>query len=242
MPRVNPASVAKLATTFAALDLLGPTFAWSTPVYFDGPVRDGVLQGNLVIKGQGDPKLVIERLWLLLRRVQSMGVRSITGDIVLDRSAFAVGPRDPAAFDGEPLRPYNASPDALLINFKTVTVTVTPEGGQARVRVEAAAGRRAMAGLGAHRQRWRNAATGSPRCRRFPQPRRRCAFGGRFSRRLRRAGLAAGLAGAGGLHAARDRGDLARHGRPPGGQVARRARCRGAEAGLRVRLAARSRR
>jgi D-alanyl-D-alanine carboxypeptidase/D-alanyl-D-alanine-endopeptidase (penicillin-binding protein 4) len=135
---VNPASVAKLATTFAALDLLGPTFAWTTPVYFDGPVRDGVLQGNLVIKGQGDPKLVIERLWLLLRRVQSLGVRSITGDIVLDRSAFTVAPRDPAAFDGEPLRPYNASPDALLVNFKTVTVTLTPEGGQARVRAEPA--------------------------------------------------------------------------------------------------------
>ncbi|MDB5899429.1 MAG: penicillin-binding protein 4 precursor (D-alanyl-D-alanine carboxypeptidase)-like protein [Ramlibacter sp.] len=135
---VNPASVAKLATTFAALDLLGPAFAWNTPVYFDGPVRDGVLQGNLVIKGQGDPKLVIERLWLLLRRVQSLGVRSITGDIVLDRSAFSVAPRDPAAFDGEPLRPYNASPDALLVNFKTVTVTVTPERGQARVRAEPA--------------------------------------------------------------------------------------------------------
>src|SRR5678815_3850570 len=43
---VNPASIAKLATTFAALDLLGPTYAWTTPVYFEGPVRMGVLQGN----------------------------------------------------------------------------------------------------------------------------------------------------------------------------------------------------
>jgi D-alanyl-D-alanine carboxypeptidase/D-alanyl-D-alanine-endopeptidase (penicillin-binding protein 4) len=135
---VNPASITKLATTFAALDLLGPTFTWTTPVYFDGPVRDGVLQGNLVIKGQGDPKLVIERLWLLLRRVQSLGVRSIAGDIVLDRSAFVLPPSDPAAFDGEPLRPYNASPDALLVNFKAVTVTVTPGPGQARVRAEPA--------------------------------------------------------------------------------------------------------
>ncbi len=133
---VNPASIAKLATTFAALDLLGPTFAWSTPVYFDGPVRDGVLQGNLVIKGQGDPKLVIERLWLLLRRVQALGVRSIAGDIVLDRTAFALPPHDPAAFDGQPLRPYNASPDALLVNYKAVTVTITPEGNQARLRAD----------------------------------------------------------------------------------------------------------
>jgi D-alanyl-D-alanine carboxypeptidase/D-alanyl-D-alanine-endopeptidase (penicillin-binding protein 4) len=135
---VNPASIAKLATTYAALDLLGPTFAWNTPVYFDGPVRDGVLQGNLLIKGQGDPKLVIERLWLLLRRVQAAGVRSIAGDIVLDRSAFVLPARDPAAFDGEPLRPYNVAPDALLVNFKAVTLTFTPEAGVARVRAEPA--------------------------------------------------------------------------------------------------------
>lgn len=138
--RVNPASIAKLATTLAGLELLGPTYTWSTPVYFDGPVRDGVLQGNLVIKGQGDPKLVIERLWLLLKRVQAMGVRSIAGDIVLDRTAFTVPARDPGAFDGEPLRPYNASPDALLVNFKAVTVTFTPQDGQARVRAEPALG------------------------------------------------------------------------------------------------------
>ncbi|MDB5860003.1 MAG: penicillin-binding protein 4 precursor (D-alanyl-D-alanine carboxypeptidase)-like protein [Ramlibacter sp.] len=133
---VNPASVAKLATTFAGLELLGPSYTWSTPVYLDGPVRDGVLQGNLYLQGQGDPKLVIERLWLLLRKVQGMGVQRIAGDIVLDRSAFALPPRDAAAFDGEPLRPYNAAPDALLVNFKTVVVTITPQANQARIRTE----------------------------------------------------------------------------------------------------------
>ena len=87
---VNPASVMKLVTTYAALDLLGPAFTWTTPVYVDGPVRDGVLDGNLYIQGQGDPKLVLERLWLLLRRVQGLGIHTIAGDIVLDRSAFEV--------------------------------------------------------------------------------------------------------------------------------------------------------
>ncbi|HYE40528.1 MAG TPA: D-alanyl-D-alanine carboxypeptidase/D-alanyl-D-alanine-endopeptidase [Ramlibacter sp.] len=135
---VNPASVAKLATTFAALDLLGPTYTWTTQVFFDGPVRLGTLQGNLILKGNGDPALVTERLWLLLRRVRALGVHRITGDIVLDRSAFALPPHDPAAFDAEPLRPYNAGPDALLVNFKTLAVTFTPEGRQARVRVEPA--------------------------------------------------------------------------------------------------------
>ena len=124
---MNPASVMKLTTTYAALDLLGPAYTWSTPVYVDGPVRDGTLSGNVYIKGQGDPKLVLERLWLLLRRLQGMGIPQIAGDIVLDRSALDVPDTDPASFDGEPLRPYNAAPDALLINFKAVVMTFTPE-------------------------------------------------------------------------------------------------------------------
>ena len=137
---VNPASIMKLVTTYAALDLLGPAYSWSTPVYIDGTVSNGVLNGNLYLKGQGDPKLVLERAWLLLRRVQGLGITTVSGDIVLDRSAFdgAIENNDPAAFDGEPLRPYNASPEALLVNFKSVSMVFTPERGgqQARVSYE----------------------------------------------------------------------------------------------------------
>jgi D-alanyl-D-alanine carboxypeptidase/D-alanyl-D-alanine-endopeptidase (penicillin-binding protein 4) len=133
---VNPASVAKLTTTFAALELLGPAYVWRTPVFVDGPIENGTLQGNLYLKGQGDPKLVAERLWLLMRRVQGLGIRAIAGDIVLDHTAFEVPPQDPGAFDGEPLRPYNASPDALLVNFKSVLMTFTPAGSRALVHVE----------------------------------------------------------------------------------------------------------
>ena len=124
---MNPASLMKLVTTYAALDLLGPAFTWNTPVYVEGAVRDGTLFGNLYIKGQGDPKLVSERLWLLLRRVQGLGVKTIAGDIVLDRSAFENVEVDPSLFDGEPLRPYNAAPDALLLNFKAVVMTFVPD-------------------------------------------------------------------------------------------------------------------
>jgi D-alanyl-D-alanine carboxypeptidase/D-alanyl-D-alanine-endopeptidase (penicillin-binding protein 4) len=135
---MNPASVMKLVTTYAALDMLGPAYAWNTPVYLDGNVRDGTLSGDLYIVGQGDPQLVLERLWLLLRRVQGMGIRSIAGDIVLDHSAFSVAEVDTASFDGEPLRPYNAAPDALLINFTSVMMTFTPEraGGFATVQFD----------------------------------------------------------------------------------------------------------
>jgi D-alanyl-D-alanine carboxypeptidase/D-alanyl-D-alanine-endopeptidase (penicillin-binding protein 4) len=136
---VNPASIMKLVTTYAALDLLGPAYSWNTPVYVDGTVNNGVLNGNLYIKGQGDPKLVLERVWLLLRHVQGLGITTVSGDIVVDRSAFEnTVENDPSAFDGEPLRPYNASPDALLINFKSVNMTFAPDrnGQIARVSYE----------------------------------------------------------------------------------------------------------
>jgi len=136
--RVNPASLMKLATTTAALDTLGPAFVWRTPVYLDGSVRDGVLHGNVYIKGSGDPRLVVERLWLLMRRIQGLGIQKIQGDIVLDRSAFDVPARDAASFDGEPLRPYNAAPDALLLNFKSLLIQFVPDraANVARVQIE----------------------------------------------------------------------------------------------------------
>ncbi|HEY4068227.1 MAG TPA: D-alanyl-D-alanine carboxypeptidase/D-alanyl-D-alanine-endopeptidase [Burkholderiaceae bacterium] len=126
----NPASMMKLLTTYAGLDLLGPAWTWSTPVWLQGRVHDGVLDGNLVIKGSGDPKLVLERLWLLLRRVRQLGVDEIRGDIVLDDSAFTVPAQNAADFDGEALRPYNVGADALMLNFKALVFTFTPDAAR----------------------------------------------------------------------------------------------------------------
>ena len=123
----NPASLFKLVTTYAGLELLGPAWTWATPVWLRGPVENGVLLGDLVVKGTGDPKLVLERMWLLMRRVQQAGVREIRGDIVVDRSAFQPGEANPGDFDGEPLRAYNVGADALLLNYRAVVVTLTPE-------------------------------------------------------------------------------------------------------------------
>jgi len=136
--QVNPASVMKLVTTYAALEQLGPAYVWNTPVYVQGTVQDGSLRGNVYIQGQGDPKLVIERLWLLMRRLQAQGIQVIVGDIVLDRTAFDVPEHDPARFDGEPLRPYNASPDALLVNYKSSVMTFVPDvpAGLARIQYD----------------------------------------------------------------------------------------------------------
>ena len=133
---VNPASVMKLVTTYAALEQLGPAYVWNTPVYLQGTVQDGSLRGNVYIQGQGDPKLVMERLWLLMRRLQGQGIQVIVGDIVLDRTAFEVPDHDPARFDGEPLRPYNAAPDALLLNYKSSVMTFVPDAAAGLARIQ----------------------------------------------------------------------------------------------------------
>lgn len=133
----NPASLIKLATTAAALDTLGVAYTFQTPVWLAGAVAEGTLHGHLHIQGRGDPKFPLERLWLLLRQVQQQGVRHIAGDIVLDRSHFAPEAVNPADFDGEPLRAYNVQADALLLNFKTVALSFTPDAARGVATVQA---------------------------------------------------------------------------------------------------------
>jgi len=132
---MNPASTMKLLTTLAALELLGPDYRWRTEAYADGPITDGVLAGNLVLKGYGDPKITIEQFQELVLRLRASGLATIRGDLVLDRSYFATGAHDPAAFDGEPLKPYNVGPDALLVNFKSVRFVFAPGAGDSAVDV-----------------------------------------------------------------------------------------------------------
>lgn len=133
--QVNPASVMKLVTTYAGLDMLGPTHVWKNRVYIDGFVVNGVLDGHLVVRGSGDPKFVLERIDALFREVIKKGVREVRGDLILDRSIFDVPDSNPAAFDDEPLRPYNVAPDGLLVNFKSLILTFTPESTNGGVRV-----------------------------------------------------------------------------------------------------------
>ena len=124
---MNPASTMKLVTTFAALELLGPAYSWKTTAWATAPLDKGVLGGDLYLRGSADPKLTFEQFWLLLRQLRARGVRDITGDLVLDRSLLAPGEHDPSAFDEKPLRPYNVGPDALLLNFKAIQLTLYPD-------------------------------------------------------------------------------------------------------------------
>jgi D-alanyl-D-alanine carboxypeptidase/D-alanyl-D-alanine-endopeptidase (penicillin-binding protein 4) len=135
---MNPASVMKLVTTTAALDLLGPAYTWRTEMHVQGRLESsGQLEGDLVLKGGGDPRFTLENFWMLLRDVRARGVRDVTGDLVVDRTLFAAPEIDPASFDGEPTRPYNVGPDAALVNFKATRLTFVPDAQARAVRIYA---------------------------------------------------------------------------------------------------------
>jgi D-alanyl-D-alanine carboxypeptidase/D-alanyl-D-alanine-endopeptidase (penicillin-binding protein 4) len=132
---MTPASVIKLVTSYAALEQFGPAQRFKTSAYSNAPLQNGVLQGDLVLQGGGDPKLVLESFWLFLRQLRQIGVRDIKGNLLLDRSLFQMGEIDAAEFDGDPARAYNVGPDALLLNFKTIRLRFEPDPASAQVRV-----------------------------------------------------------------------------------------------------------
>ena len=123
---MNPASVMKLVTTNAALDLLTPSYRWKTEIYRDGNVLSdkfsgGVLEGDLIIKGYGDPSFKAQEFWRLLMSLQQAGIKQIKGDLIIDKSYFAknVGVRH--TFDDETWRAYNAEPSAFLVNGRNTS-------------------------------------------------------------------------------------------------------------------------
>jgi serine-type D-Ala-D-Ala carboxypeptidase/endopeptidase (penicillin-binding protein 4) len=124
---MNPASTMKVVTTLVALDVLSPSYQWKTEFVSAAPLQGDVLNGALAIRGSGDPKFTWEHLDAVVKELRRQGIREIRGDLLLDRSRFAPATYDAAAFDGQPLRPYNAPPDALLFNFKSTGFRFSPQ-------------------------------------------------------------------------------------------------------------------
>jgi serine-type D-Ala-D-Ala carboxypeptidase/endopeptidase (penicillin-binding protein 4) len=122
----SPASTIKTVTTFAALDLLGPTYLWQTHAWTH--------DGDLILQGGGDPYITLERWWSFVHELRAQGLKSI-GDIVIDTSAFALGEQDPGAFDGRPNRSYNVLPDALMVNFQSIEFKLFADADSRRVEI-----------------------------------------------------------------------------------------------------------
>ena len=123
---MNPASVMKLVTAFAAFEQLGPAHTWSTRLASSATVSKGVLAGDVYLVGGADPVLDQERVSKLLRRLRGLGIARISGDIVLDASVLRLPAHDPDAFDGRGLRPYNSGPYGLLMHYNTLQLALFP--------------------------------------------------------------------------------------------------------------------
>ena len=118
---MNPASTIKLLTTLAALDLLGPQYRWNTNLYTDGQIKNGLLKGNLYLRGSGDPKLVPEELEQMMKSLRALGIQRIDGNLIFDRSAYSPEVMEHTTIDGESIRAYNVPPDPLLYAFRTLS-------------------------------------------------------------------------------------------------------------------------
>lgn len=121
-----PASNLKILTTAVALQILGPNYRFPTELYTDGTLKNGVLDGNLYIKGYGDPKFVTEQMWLLVNELKNVPVRKITGNIIGDDSFFDDRKRVKTWIKNPGAQAYEAPLGALSFNFNTVQAYVTP--------------------------------------------------------------------------------------------------------------------
>jgi D-alanyl-D-alanine carboxypeptidase/D-alanyl-D-alanine-endopeptidase (penicillin-binding protein 4) len=146
--RIVPASTMKLFTTAIALDRLGPEHAFSTDVLRDGafdPVT-GVLKGNLVLRGDGDPSLSPRfirggpdaSMTMLAQFTAGAGIKRVMGDIIADASAFESRRIPDGWLNRYAGAAYAAPFSALSLDENIVIVGVSSAGGNARVFLEPA--------------------------------------------------------------------------------------------------------
>ncbi|MFQ5561421.1 MAG: D-alanyl-D-alanine carboxypeptidase/D-alanyl-D-alanine-endopeptidase, partial [Nitrospinota bacterium] len=119
-----PASNIKLITTVAALKTLSPQYRFRTEVFYDGSLDQGVLKGNLYVKGYGDPHMVSEELWLLVRELRSKGIGKISGDVIGDDTFFDDERYGNGWRPSTNSRAYSAELGALSLNFNSIKVYI----------------------------------------------------------------------------------------------------------------------
>jgi len=115
----NPASVMKLVTTYAALQLLGPQYQWKTEVLYKGNVKNKHLYGDLIIRGYGDPTLTYADLSEIIERVQQQDIQYIHGNIIFDESFFGEL-QNQDLIDDKKYRAYNVNPKSFVVNENTI--------------------------------------------------------------------------------------------------------------------------
>jgi serine-type D-Ala-D-Ala carboxypeptidase/endopeptidase (penicillin-binding protein 4) len=120
------ASTTKVMTSVAALDVLGPAFKWRTNAFLNGKLDNGILAGDLLIVGGGDPLLDSTKLTTWFTQLQKRGVKEIAGNIILDRQRFVLNEKDHANTPKPDWRnTHHALPDALVIDEGMLKVKIS---------------------------------------------------------------------------------------------------------------------
>lgn len=132
-PRV-PASVAKIATCYAALLEFGKNFKWPTQIYYNGELKSGVLNGDLIVKAYGDPTLRASDVKFFAQKLRSYGIREIKGNLIIDRSFFKNSSTITSGFDKNYVSEYNAMPDALMYNDHLNRFEIVPSKNGVNIR------------------------------------------------------------------------------------------------------------
>jgi len=122
----TPASIQKLVISSAALHHLGPAFRFRTRISHSGERNNGVVNGNIYVKGMGDPKLTPEQVWIITDTIHRMGVTQVTGKLVVDQSYFDGAKAAPDWEQDRSQRAYDAGLSALSVNYNTIAVRIFP--------------------------------------------------------------------------------------------------------------------
>ena len=124
---LNPASNVKLATTAAALRVLGPEHRYPTQLLRgDGALRGATIEGDVWLRGNGDPQLTTENLFALAGQLRAQGVRRITGGIIVDNSRWDRDGLPPGFDQKNELAPYRAPSGAVSVNHNLFVVRAAP--------------------------------------------------------------------------------------------------------------------
>ena len=131
-----PGSAMKLVTAVVSLDVLGINHRGRTELLASAAPQDGVIAGELILRGGADPDLDWPALWWLLRQLRESGVREIRGGLRVDRTLFT--PERPdlgqPPFDEAPEFPYNVIPDALHLNGSLLDYELSADGQRVSAR------------------------------------------------------------------------------------------------------------
>jgi D-alanyl-D-alanine carboxypeptidase/D-alanyl-D-alanine-endopeptidase (penicillin-binding protein 4) len=136
-----PASIMKTLTSAAALRYLSPEYRFKTHILFSGKWEGSVITGDLIVKAGGDPKLTFEHLWHIARRLRGMGIKQVTGKLVIDTQFFDNLTQAPEWGEEESSQAaYDARLSPFSMSLNTLAVHVVPgdkAGAPAQVWVEA---------------------------------------------------------------------------------------------------------